>query len=65
MKYWIYTHDPVLTLVYSREEAIELFGEDALEEYGVELPDALVLEITQTYKRLLELAKELQQKSGK
>ena len=61
MKVLIHTHDPMLTLVRLPEEAVELFGEDTLEEDGVEVPDELVLEIDKTYKRLCELSAKLKQ----
>jgi len=59
MRVWVYTHDPMLTLCYSPEQAAELFGDSALEEDGVEVPDALVQDIIETYKRLGELSSQL------
>lgn len=58
MKVLIYTHDPMLTLVRLPNEAIELFGEDSMDD-AVEIPDTLAMEITQTYKRLCELSAEV------
>ena len=59
MKVWIYTHDPILTLCYLPEEAKELFGSDALEEDGVEVPEELANEINSTYKKLCQLSQQL------
>jgi hypothetical protein len=59
MRVLIYTHDPLLTLARLPEEAKEWFGEDVLEEDGIEVPDELVLEISRTYEKLCELSAEL------
>lgn len=58
MKVLLYTHDPMLTLVRLPEEAVDLFGEDILED-AVEVPDALALEVHATYRKLCELSQQL------
>lgn len=58
MKVLLYTHDPMLTLCRLPEEAVELFGEDALED-AVEIPDELALEVQATYRKLCELSGRL------
>jgi hypothetical protein len=37
-----YTHDPVLCLVRTAEETVELFGPEELDEEGREIPDELL-----------------------
>lgn len=59
MKVVLYTHDPMLTLARTPEETKELFGEDYLEEEGVEVPAGLVNEAVETYKKLVEISREL------
>lgn len=61
MKVFIYTHDPMLTLVYLPEEAREMFGEEVLEDCGVEVPDALAQELHDTYDKLCELSHQVAQ----
>jgi hypothetical protein len=61
MKVWLYTHDPILTLCYLPEEAKELFGENALDEDGAEVPETLAIEINAVYKRLIELSRQLEE----
>jgi len=61
MKVYIYTTDPMLTLCYLPAEAVEMFGEATLEEYGREVPDALALEINETYEKLRQLSQKLKQ----
>lgn len=34
-------NDPFVTYIYSNEETNEIFGEDFLVEYGIEIPDEL------------------------
>jgi hypothetical protein len=58
MKVMIYTHDPILTLVRSKEESIDLFGEDC-EEDLVEVPDAIAIECIATYQKLIDLSQKL------
>lgn len=59
MKVLIHTHDPMLTLVRLPDEAIDLFGEETLEEDGIEVPDDLVTEAHETYKKMCELSNKL------
>jgi len=58
MKVLLYTHDPMLTLCRLPEEAVELFGEDAMED-AVEVPDELAREAHETYQKLKELSEKL------
>lgn len=61
MKVWVYTHDPILTLCYSPTEAADMFGKDALDEDGTEVPDELAEDIISTYKKLCELSRRLEE----
>ena len=54
MKITIYTHDPILNLIYTKEESDELFGEDYIEDYGIEVPDDLAIKVIESYKNLIE-----------
>lgn len=59
MKVYIYRHDPLLTLCYLPNEAVELFGEDALDDCP-DVPDDLAKEINDTYEKLKKLSRELE-----
>lgn len=59
MRVLIHTHDPMLTLVRLPKDAIDLFGEDVLNEDGIEIPDALAIEADLIYKKLCELSHKL------
>ena len=61
MKILPYHHDPLLCLIYKKDEAIDLFGEEYFEEYGVEIPDELANEIHESYKRLMDSKKKIEQ----
>lgn len=66
MKVMIYTHDPMLHLVYLPEEAKEMFGEDVFDDCGVEIPEDLAQEISTTYTKLCELSNRVEScKRGK
>lgn len=59
MKYIVYTHDPILTLVYRPETSAEYFGEDYAEEFGVEIPDELVNRVIESYENMIKVQDEL------
>ena len=50
MKVYLYTHDPMLTLVRSEQETLELFGDDF--DGFMEIPDELAEDLISTYKTL-------------
>ena len=56
MKIILYTNDPMLTLAYDKQEAIELFGQDYFDEVAV---DELAQELISTYEKLCVLSKFL------
>lgn len=59
MKYTIYHHDPMLTLIYRPETSAEYFGEDYSEEYGIEIPEELVNRVIESYENMLKIQDEL------
>ena len=59
MKVCLYSHDPLLYLCYLPEEAKDIYGEVYYDEYGVEIPDELALEINEVYERLLILSEKI------
>ena len=59
MKVTVHTHDPILKLIYPPEKTIDYFGEDFLEEYGIEIPDDLAKRAIESYKTMLEVQDEL------
>lgn len=61
MKVIVYTHDPMLHLVYLPEEAKDMFGEEYLDDCGVEVPDDLAKELSDTYAKLCELSHQVEQ----
>lgn len=60
MKVRVYRHDPLLTLCESRQETIEMFGKEYLDEEGVEVPDSLVERAIRTKEELLEVSRLLE-----
>jgi len=60
MRVMIYTHDPMLTLVRSEQESVELFGQDYFDEDAKEIPDELAKELISTYKKLCNLSDQLE-----
>lgn len=60
MRCTTHTHDPMLTLVYLPEKTIEYFGEDYLEDYGIEIPDDLVNEVIKSYEDMLVIQNKLE-----
>jgi predicted DNA-binding protein YlxM (UPF0122 family) len=61
----ISTHDPMINVVRSVEYCNEMFGEDYIEDYGVEIPEALAIEAQAVYQRLMEISRELEKYKGK
>lgn len=60
MKVLLYTHDPMLTLVRTEEEAKELFGDDCMDDdCAVEIPDELAAEAQAVYNRMCEISQQL------
>lgn len=56
------SEDDIFTIyVYSKNEVIEMFGEDYLEEYGYNIPDELLKE----YSEASKLFRSVQQKLRK
>jgi hypothetical protein len=49
--------DPFIYKIRTREESIDLFGEDYIDEFGFEVPDELIEEFKKTYDKLIELSK--------
>jgi len=39
---YLYTHDPILIMLYDEAEAIEVFGQDGLDDCGSVLPENLI-----------------------
>jgi len=39
---YLYTHDPMLIMLYDKTEAVEIFGQDGLDDYGSVLPESLI-----------------------
>jgi hypothetical protein len=60
MKVMVYTHDPMLHLVYLPEEAKNLFGEEVFDDCGVEIPEALAQEIHAAYDKLCDLSSRVE-----
>ena len=59
MRVYFHTHDPLLTMIYTDQEAIDLFGEDSLEEDGQDIPDELVTEFVEAQKRFYAVTDKL------
>lgn len=57
MQVYIYTHDPMLYMCYSRSEAEDFFGE--CDEFLVEIPDHLFKEFEEAKNTLYRVSDEL------
>ena len=56
MRCYLSSHDPIITIVYPPTEAVDMFGQDMLDEYGTDLPDDLAIEYTTAYNRVMALS---------
>ena len=59
MRVIVSSGDPVLTVIYPKEKAIEYFGEEYLEDCGIELPDELVDRYVKNYQEMLDIHDEI------
>lgn len=59
MKVTVHTHDPILTLIYPPEKTIDYFGEDFLEEYGIEIPDDFLARYNMAWEEFWKCQEEL------
>jgi len=59
IKVELFTHDPMLTLVRSESQCKQLFDDDYLDEYGIEIHEELANEAISTYYKLLEISEKL------
>lgn len=50
VKVTICTNDPVIYEILDKEESSELFGEDYIEEYGVEIPEDMLSQYKKTHR---------------
>lgn len=55
------TDDPVTYILYDLQEAINLFGKDWLEDYGINIPDALLSRYKATYKEFWKIQAEIKE----
>jgi hypothetical protein len=56
---YISKHDPLEYYIYNKEECLDYFGEDFLEEYGHEIPDELLVRYQESVKVWNGIQKEL------
>ncbi len=59
MKVSLHTFDPMLTLVRTKEEYVDLFGEEGFEEEAYEVPDELAKEADEVYNKMIEISRKL------
>lgn len=60
MRVYFYTHDPLLTMIYTDREAVDLFGGDHLAEFGKEIPDKLVTRFLDARAEFFAVCAELE-----
>jgi hypothetical protein len=53
------TNDPVITEIRNSQETIDLFGDDFLDDYGIEAPDELIERFQKNYKEFKEIQAEI------
>lgn len=58
-KVTISTNDPIVYTVKDEQETIEYFGEDFLQDYGVEIPDELLQAYNKAYQEFWKVQLEL------
>ncbi len=51
--------DPIVHRIYSPIESIDLFGEEYLEEYGIEIPAELLVKYLNNQEEFWQIQKEL------
>ena len=51
--------DPVIHKIYSPEESIDIFGEEGLYDYGVEIPDDLLDRYLKNQEEFWKIQKEI------
>lgn len=61
VKVVITTVDPVHIKLYDKEECIDLFGLDYLEEYGISIPEELLNRYKEVSTQFWEIQKELRE----
>lgn len=56
---YLSTDDSIVTILYDSQQAIDLFGDDHLEYYGVSLPEDLIRRYKAAVAEFDEVQKEL------
>lgn len=59
MKVEIYTANPMMTFIRTKEECVRFFDEEYYDKFGIEIPDELALQLIEATKRLRELSLEV------
>lgn len=54
------SHDPITTVLYDEQESADLFGDDYIQEYGIEMPAELLNEYKRIYNEFWRVQKELE-----
>ena len=56
---YLSSHDPILVVVYDKDETIEMFGEDSLKDDGVFIPEDLLARYKKNMAELEAIQVEL------
>jgi hypothetical protein len=59
MRVYATSHDPVLTVLYSETQAVDLFGESDFREWSIEMPDELATRYFESKKAFFASQDEL------
>jgi len=54
-----HSNDPIIENIYDEEKTIEYFGEDFLEDYGIDIPDDLLERYTLNWLEFLKIQEEI------
>lgn len=64
-KVYLYTHDPMLLMFYTRIEATEMFGEEDRDDPLTEIPDELHDRFLRTRQEFLLAVRDLREYTGR
>jgi hypothetical protein len=56
----LHTNDPVILNINDEEKCVDMFGEDFLQDYGVEIPNELLERYTINWLEFLKIQKEIE-----
>lgn len=56
---YITTNDPIVSIVMSEQECNDLFGDDYILDYGIDIPDSLLARYKENYIEFWKIQDEI------